>query len=143
MADDVLLEEVLEKALVEVVHDRRGQREQLAGQALHLLGDLQARDAVAHQRLVHVEVEETDLGVGHLGERLAVHPDDLQEGDEREAGGQDGGDVAQQLHVLVGEMLDRVGAEPDRRVDPLDQRRLEPGLGGGLLQRVGLAPRRE
>ena len=40
-------------------------------------------------------------------------------------------------------MLDRVGAEPDRRVDPLDQRRLEPGLGGGLLQRVGLAPRRE
>src|SRR5947207_245602 len=33
-------------------------------------------------------MEEADLGVGDLGERLAVHPDDLQEGDEREAGRQ-------------------------------------------------------
>ena len=128
---------------MEVIHDRRGEREQLAGQALHLLGDLQARDAVAHQRLVHVEMEEADLGVGDLGERLAVHPDDLQEGDEWEAGRQDGGDVAQELHVLVGEVLDRVGAEPDRRVDPLDQRRLEAALGGGLIQRVGLSRGRE
>ena len=41
VADDVLLDEVLQEALVEVVHDRRGQRQQLAGQALHLLGHLE------------------------------------------------------------------------------------------------------
>ena len=42
-------------------------------------------DAVADQRLVHVEVEEPDLGVGDLRERLAVDAHELQEGDEREA----------------------------------------------------------
>ena len=34
MADDVLLDEVLEEALVEVIHDRRAEREQLAGEPL-------------------------------------------------------------------------------------------------------------
>ena len=45
----------------------------------------QAGDAVAHQRLVDVEVEEPHLGVGDLRHRLAVDADELQEGDEREA----------------------------------------------------------
>ena len=55
------------------------------GQALHLLGDLEPVDAVADQRLVDEEVEELDLGVGDLRERLAVDAHELQEGDEREA----------------------------------------------------------
>ena len=67
------------------------------GEALHLLGHLQARDAVAHQRLVDVEVEQPHLGVGDLRERLAVDADELQERDQREAGGQHRGRVAQQL----------------------------------------------
>ena len=102
MPDDVLLDEVLQEALVQVVHDRRAQRQQLAGQPLHLLGHLEPPDAVAHQRLVHVEVEQAHLGVGHLGQRLAVDAHELQEGDEREAGCEHGGDVAQELEVVLG-----------------------------------------
>ena len=41
--DDVLLDEVREEALVHRVHDRRGERQHLAREALHLLGHLQAR----------------------------------------------------------------------------------------------------
>ena len=85
VADDVLLDEVLQEALVDVVHDRRGQRQQVARQALHLLGHLEAGHAVADQRLVDVEVEQPDLGVGDLGERLAVDAHELQERDQREA----------------------------------------------------------
>ena len=76
---DVLLDEVRQEALVHVVHDRRGERQQLAGELLHLLGHLQPGHAVAHQRLVHVEVEEAHLGVGHLRERLPVDAHELQE----------------------------------------------------------------
>ena len=54
-------------------------------QARHLLGHLEARHAVADQRLVDVEVEELDLGVGDLRQRLAVDAHELEEGDEREA----------------------------------------------------------
>ena len=42
--------------------------------------------AVADQRLVDVEVEQADLGVGDRGQRLAVDAHELEEGDEREAG---------------------------------------------------------
>ena len=38
VADDVLLDEVREEALVHAVHDRRGERQQLARELLHLLG---------------------------------------------------------------------------------------------------------
>ena len=107
MADDVLLDEVLQEALVDVVHDRRGERQQLARQALHLLGHLQPGHAVAHQRLVDVEVEEPHLGVGDLRQRLAVDAHELQERDQREAGGEHGGDVAQQLQVVLGDLLER------------------------------------
>jgi len=72
---------------VDVLHDRRGQRQQLAGQALHLLGHLQAGNPVAHQQLVDVQVEQAHLGVGQLGQRLAVDPHELQEGHQRESGG--------------------------------------------------------
>ena len=48
-----------------------------------------------------VEVEEADLGVGDAGERLAVDAHELEEGDEREARLQRGGDVAQQLEVVL------------------------------------------
>ena len=40
VADDVLLDEVREEALMDAVHDRRGQRQQLARQLLHLLAHL-------------------------------------------------------------------------------------------------------
>ena len=70
---------------MDVVHDRRGERQQLAREALHLLGHLEPGHAVAHQRLVDVEVEQPHLGVGDLGERLAVDAHELQERDEREA----------------------------------------------------------
>ena len=83
------------------------ERQQLAREPLHLLGHLQPGDAVAHQRLVHVEVEQAHLGVGDLGERLAVDADELQEGDEREAGGEHGGGVAQQLEVVLGQRRSR------------------------------------
>ena len=38
--DHVLLDEVLEEAAVDVVHDRRGERQQVAREVLHLLGHL-------------------------------------------------------------------------------------------------------
>ena len=42
VADDVLLDEVLQEALVQAVHHGAGQRHQVAREALHLLGDLEA-----------------------------------------------------------------------------------------------------
>ena len=85
VADHVLLDEVREEAAVQVVHERRRERQHLAREALHLLGDLDAGHALAHQRLVHVEVEQAHLGVGDLGDRLPVHAQQLQEGAQREA----------------------------------------------------------
>ena len=57
-----------------------------AASVAHLLGDLQRRDLVLHERLVDVEVEEPDLGVGDAADRLGVDPDQLEEGDQRESG---------------------------------------------------------
>jgi hypothetical protein len=134
---DVLLDEVLQRALVETVHDRRGEGPQLGGQLLHGLGDLESRPAVADQRLVDVEMEELDLGVGDLGHRLPVHARDLEEGDEREAGIEDGGHVAEQLDVLVAQLVERGGGLAGGGPDPFDQRGLEPDLVGDLFQRAG------
>jgi hypothetical protein len=118
------------------VHDRRGERQQLGGQTLHRLGDLEARDAVAHQRLVDVEVEELDLGVGDLGQRLPVHAHELEEGDEREARVEHRRHVAQELEVLLADLLERLAGEAGRGPDPLDQRRLEPALARRLGERA-------
>ena len=63
-----------------------GERQQLAREVRHLLGDVEHRRAVADHRLVDVEVEEPDLGVGDLRQRLAVDAHELQEGDERQPG---------------------------------------------------------
>jgi hypothetical protein len=136
VADHVLLDEVRQEALVDVVHDRRRQGQQLAGDPAHLLRHLQRGHAVPHERLVHVEVEEAHLRVGHLRDRLPVHARDLEHGHEREAGLEHRGDVAQELRVLLGDVLKRRGAEAHRRVQPLDERLLEPGLLGRLLERV-------
>ena len=143
MPDDVLLDEVRQEALVHALHDRRGERQQGARELLHLLPHLPARDAVAHERLVHVEMKEADLGVGHLRERLPVDAHELQQRDEWEAGAQHGRDVAQQLEVLVGDLLERVRVEAHREEQALDERGLETGLGGRLLERVGALVRRE
>ena len=128
---------------MDVVHDRRGERQQLARQPLHLLGHLEVRHPVLDQRLVDVEVEEADLGVGDPRQRLAVDAHELEEGDEREARPQRRGDVAQELEVVVADLVARRRREADRRPDPLDQRRLEPAQLGGLLQRARLAAGRE
>ena len=81
-----------------------------AGQVAHLLGHLQLRDAVADHRFVDVEVEEAHLGVGDPPQRLHVDADQLQEGDEREAGGEHPGAVAQRLDVLGVEQRARARA---------------------------------
>ena len=143
VADHVLLEEEAQVAGVQVVDQRRGQRQDVPGQLAHLLGHLQLGHAVADQRFVHVEVEEPNLGVGDPPQRLDVDADELEEGDEREAGGEDPRAVAQRLHVVGVEQalaLQR-GAEDDE--DALDQLRLEPGLAGDLLHRRLLLRLRE
>ncbi len=58
-----------------------------AGEPSHLFGDLQLGDAVADQRFVDVEVEEPHLGIGDALVAPGEDPDELEEGDEREAGG--------------------------------------------------------
>jgi hypothetical protein len=45
---------------------------------LHSLGDLDLAQAVADHRLMHVEVEEADLGVGDAAHGLGVDADQLQ-----------------------------------------------------------------
>ena len=148
VADHVLVEEVLQEALVDAIHDRRGEREQVAREALHLLRHLEVVDALVDQRLVDVEVEELDLGVGDPRQRLPVDAHELEEGDEREAGVQRRGDVAQQLEVVLGDLAEGRHREADGAPDALDQRRLEAGRLRRLLERVGLssaagtAPRR-
>ena len=141
--DDVLLDEVRQEALVHAVHDRRGQRQHLARELLHLLAHARPRDALAHERLVDVEMEEAHLGVGHLRERLPVDAHELQQRHQREAGRQHDGHVAQQLEVVVGEALHRRRVEAHREEHALDQGGLEAGVGGGVLERVGALVRRQ
>ena len=113
------------------------------GELLHLLAHLPSRDAVAHERLVHVEVEEADLGVGHLRERLAVDAHELQQRDEREAGAQDGGEWRSSSRSSSEIRSHRVRVEAHREEEALDQRGLEPGVGGRLVERVRALVRRE
>ena len=83
---------------------------------------------LADQRLVDVEVEEPDLGVGDLADRLGVDADELQEGDEREPGREHVGDVLERLHVVL---VQRSRRAPVGRAEqghhPVDQLGLEPG----------------
>jgi len=140
--DHVLLHEVLEEALVDVVHDRRGQRQQVPGQGLHLLGHLQAGHPLAHQGLVHVDVEQADLGVSDLREGLPVDPRELEEGDQREARPEHRRDVLKRLHVFVAQRLQGGRRQAAGGPEALDQRGLEAGGLGGVLEAVGpLAPR--
>ena len=112
MAHHVLLDVVLEEALVRVVHQRRGERQQVAGQVLHLLRHLHPGHALADERLVHVDVEEADLGVGDLGQRLPVDAAELEEGDERKARAEDRRDVGERLDVLVGQVVQLPAGRP-------------------------------
>jgi hypothetical protein len=141
--DDVLLDEVVEEALVQVIHDGGRERQQVTREALHLLGHLQAGDAVADQRLVDVEVEQPDLGVRDLLDRLPVDAHELEEGDEREARAEHRRDVAQQLQVVLGDVLELVLADADRLPHAREQRGLESGLLGRLLERVAAVAGRE
>ena len=108
---------------MDAVHDRRGEREDAADEVLHLLRDPLAGHAVLHERLVDVEVEEPHLGVGHLRERVAVDPQQLQQRDAREPGLGRARDV--------GEQHDVVRREP----------RLAPGADREAHRREGLGQR--
>jgi hypothetical protein len=143
VADHVLVEEMLQEALVDAIHDRRGEREQVAREALHLLRDLEVVDALVDQRLVDVEVEQLDLGVRDPRQRLPVDAHELEEGHEREAGVKRRGDGAQQLQVVLGELGEGGHREADGAPDALDQRRLKAARLGRLLQRGGLRARWE
>ena len=123
------------KPPVEVVHHRRGRTAAAAPASSPICSATSSPgDAVAHQRLVHVEVEEPHLGVGDLRERLAVHAHELQEGDEREARVEHVGHLLEHLDVLGGQVVER-WANPSMPKMPLDQRRLEAGRARGLPQR--------
>ena len=113
-----------------------GDRQQVGGQAAHLLRHLQRRHPVLDQRLVDVEVEEADLGVGHLADRLGVDPDELQEGDQREARVEHLGAVPHRPQVLLVQPALPTHRGAEQRHQPLDQLGLEPGPLGGLLPAV-------
>ena len=87
---------------------------------------------------MHVEVKEPYLGVRDLGERLAVHPHELEKGHERKARLHDGGHVAQGLHVVVGELVETRGGQAEAYPEALDQLRLQARLAGRLLERAPL-----
>ncbi len=108
-----------------------------------LLGGLHPGVPRAHQRLVDVEVEQPDLGVGDPGDRLAVHADQLQQRDEREAGFEHAGDVAQQLQLVGAHPVGRRRAEPETAQHPHDERLVETGLRRGELERDPLLLERE
>ena len=124
---------------MDVLHQRRGEREQRPRQPLHLLGHLERRDPVVDQRLVDVEMEQPDLGLGDLADRLRVDPYELEQGDEREAGAEDARHLLDRLDVLVGEAVLERRRGPEQGHQPLDQRLLEPGLRGDLGGRMGPA----
>ena len=98
---------------------------------------------------MHVDVEQAHLGVGDLGERLPVDARELEEGDEREArvehrGRRSGAPGCPRRENSSTLALRQADAGPEA----LDQRGLEPGLPGGVVERVrasrstGTAPRR-
>ena len=92
------------------------------------------RDALAHHRLVDEEVEEPDLGLGDLPQRLRIDPDQLEQRDQREA--RCGGSPAicsQHLDVLVADPIGHRHRRAEQAHDPLDQLLLEPDR----LRRLG------
>ncbi len=113
VADDVLLVVEAQVAVVDVVHQRRGRREEVARQALHLLGHLHGVHALGDQGLMDEEVEQPHLGLGDLPDRLRVDPDQLKQSDEGEARVQDPSDALHRFDVLLGQgSLDRGRACP-------------------------------
>ncbi len=101
MTDDVLLDEVLQVALVDLVEHRRSEREHVTRERVHLLGGLDPGRPRSHQRLVDIQMEQAHLGIGDLGHRLAIYPDQLQQSHEREARIEHRGDVAQHLKLVL------------------------------------------
>jgi hypothetical protein len=84
---------------------------------------------------VDVQVEEPHLRLGDLRERLAVDAAELEEGHQREAGAQHGRHVVKGLDVLLAELLDPLSGQAEARPEALDQRGLEVGEPGRVLQR--------
>jgi hypothetical protein len=49
---------------------------------------------------VDVEVDQPNLGVGDLRQRLAIYPRELERGDQRQAGRENAGGLMHRLDVL-------------------------------------------
>ena len=122
---------------VDAAHDRRGQRQQSAHEVLHLLRDLLAGDALLHERLVDVEVEQPDLGVGHLRERVAVDAKELQERDARQPGAQRGARCRRAARRPPCRSAARARAEgsPSPSSASTAKLGLQAGLARGVLER--------
>ena len=117
---------------MDVLHQRRGDRQQVARQSLHLLGHLERVHPLPDQGLVDVQVEEAHFGLCDLADRLGVHPDQLQHRDQREAGAKHIRDPLHRDQVLIVEgALDR-GRRSQQCHDPLDQCFLQAGLLRGV-----------
>ena len=143
VAHDVLLDEEPQVPVVDVLHERSGERHERLHQVLHLLGHLERPDALLDQRLVDVDVEQADLGVRDPPQRLGVDADQLQERDEREARVEDLAELAHRLGVLVGEPVLQRRRRSEQRHEPLDQQLFDPGLLGDGRRPVGAARLRQ
>jgi len=106
--------EMLKVALVDLVQDGAGERQHLARERVHLLGDLDTGRARAHKWLVHVQVKQTHLRVARSAPWPArTRACELQQGHQGEARRQDCGHVAQQLDVVLGDAFGVPGADTE------------------------------
>ena len=97
-----------------------------AARPLDLLGHLERGHAVRDQRLVDVEVEEADLGVGDPAQTLRVDANQLEEGDEREAR-LEGPAQCRIASTSSRSAALAAGRRPEEGHQALDQLCLEPG----------------
>jgi hypothetical protein len=86
-----------------------------------------------------MEMEQAHLGVGDLGDRVAVDPDHLQQGNQRQPRLQASGGVAQKLDILLAQRSVGVQVETRRGDDPLRQGRLQASFAGRVHDLVGMA----
>ncbi len=83
---------------------------------------------------MHIDVKQPHLGVGDPRQRLSVHARELQEGHERESGREHGGGVPERLDVVLGEVLEALAGEAEAGPEALDQRGLEAGGLGRVIE---------
>ena len=126
-------------ALVDVVHDRRGQRQQVAREVLHLLGHLEARGrrraSAARARRGGTAASRRRRSATSPAHRRARAGGRRRAGSRRRAPRRCSAAPARRPASGRRAPL----GQPDARPDPLDERRLEPGLLGDVVERARLA----